>query len=370
MEQNNKINIYAMYLPQYHVIPENSKFWGEGFTDWVTVKKAQPLFEGHKMPKVPLNDNYYDLSTKEAVKWQADLAKKYGIDGFGIYHYWFSSKHNLLTKPAEIISENPNIDINFFFAWDNTSWKRTWSAVKGNDWAPSMDNGESNAAHTDSGILIEYDLGNQDEWDKHFAFLLPFFKDTRYAKKDNKPIFIIFNYETRLKEMEERWQELARKNGFDGIYIIYREDSLSNIPSNNKFFYQPIYSGWGSAFDRIKNKLKSKMEKDTLLFYSYDKIWNSILKREAKDKDINHYPGAFVSYDDTARRGKRGRVVRGSSPRKFYSYMKKLIGICKTNNKDMIFLTAWNEWSEGAYLEPDEDNKYGYLKALKMAKDS
>ena len=94
----NKPKIIALYLPQFHCIPENDLFWGKGFTDWVSVKKAKPLFEGHNQPVVPLNKNYYDLSVKESVEWQAKLAKEYGIYGFGIYHYWFNNDKNLLTK--------------------------------------------------------------------------------------------------------------------------------------------------------------------------------------------------------------------------------------------------------------------------------
>ena len=119
--------IIAMYLPQYHQIPENDKWWGEGFTDWVGAKSASSLFEGHEQPKIPMNDNYYDLSKADDIRWQAKLAREYGVYGFGIYHYWFSSSQKLLTKPAELILANKDIDIPFFFAWDNCSWVRTWS---------------------------------------------------------------------------------------------------------------------------------------------------------------------------------------------------------------------------------------------------
>ena len=137
--KENDVKVLAMYLPQYHEVEENSRFWGKGFTDWVSVKKATPLYEGHYQPEVPLNNNYYDLSRKESIKWQIDLAKKYGVYGFGIYHYWFSDEKQLLTKPAELILENKDLDIPFFFAWDNASWRRTWSKFRGNAWAPMED---------------------------------------------------------------------------------------------------------------------------------------------------------------------------------------------------------------------------------------
>ena len=155
--------LFAMYLPQYHEIKENSEFWGKGFTDWVGVKAATPLFENHLQPRSPLNKNYYDLSIVDNVKWQASIAKKYGIDGFGIYHYWFNNDKNLLTKPAEIILENKDININYFFAWDNGSWKRTWSKIQGNDWAPNQD---EKINQSGPQVLVEYILGTENDWKK------------------------------------------------------------------------------------------------------------------------------------------------------------------------------------------------------------
>ena len=172
-----KTKIIAMYLPQYHSIPENDEFWGKGFTDWVTVKKAKPLFKGHEQPKVPLDNNYYDLSLKENVKWQAKLAKEYGIYGFGVYHYWFNNEKNLLTKPAEIIRDNDDIPINYFLAWDNANWKRSWSNVEGNAWAPVAD-----VDNKGPQILIEYILGEEKDWENHFNYLKLHFDSSKYIK--------------------------------------------------------------------------------------------------------------------------------------------------------------------------------------------
>uniref|UniRef100_UPI003AB827B2 glycoside hydrolase family 99-like domain-containing protein n=1 Tax=Faecalibacillus intestinalis TaxID=1982626 RepID=UPI003AB827B2 len=114
----SKVKIIANYLPQFHEIPENNKFWGKGYTDWVAVKKSKALFDGHDQPREPEEDRYYSLDQKDAIKWQAELARENGIYGFGIYHYWFSSDLQLLQKPAEIILKNKDIKINFMFIWD------------------------------------------------------------------------------------------------------------------------------------------------------------------------------------------------------------------------------------------------------------
>ena len=115
----NKVKVIANYLPQYHTIPENDKWWGKGFTDWIAVKATEPAYEGHNQPRVPLNENYYSLDCADSIRWQASLAREYGIYGFGIYHYWFSSNQQLLQKPAELLLQNKDIDINFMFIWDN-----------------------------------------------------------------------------------------------------------------------------------------------------------------------------------------------------------------------------------------------------------
>lgn len=367
----NNPKIIAMYLPQYHCIPENEQFWGKGFTDWTTVKKAKPLFDGHIQPRCPYNDNYYDLSKVENVKWQAKLAKENGIFGFGIYHYWFNDEKNLLTKPAEIIYENKDIDINYFFAWDNASWKRSWSNVTGNAWAPIAD---SQQKQSGPEILIPYILGKEKEWEKHYSFLRNFFNDSRYIKIQGKPVFCIWNYNSNLIEMCDYWDKLAKADGFPGVHIIFRY-GLTVPKRYSQMIYEPITAGWSdyTLIGRTKMKIKQKLgllpkaNKRNLRVVEYDDVWNKILMDAKKRKGNHILHGAFVSYDDTPRHGKRGNIVKGSSPEKFKKYMSELIKISEQQEKNFIFLTAWNEWGEGAYMEPDNTNKYEYLHALKAA---
>jgi lipopolysaccharide biosynthesis protein len=361
-----KTKLIAWYLPQYHCIPENNVFWGEGFTDWVTVKKARPLFKGHQQPKTPLNNNYYDLSIKENVTWQAKLAKDYGIYGFGIYHYWFNNEKNLLTKPLEIIYNNKEIDIHYFMAWDNANWKRSWSAIEGNSWAPIADNDQKTSK--ESGILIPYILGNESDWKNHYNHLLPYFKDKRYIKVDNKPMFTILQYDESIEKMCRYWYTLAQEDGFCGIYFIFKnkrwfvwgDDAI-------RFNYEPHYNGWLNPtiwerkIEKIRKNLHLPIKNN---YYSYDTIWRRIIKN-AKETTKNEYLGAFVGYDDSPRRSIRGKIVKGASPYKFKKYLSQLLRISNNQGKEFIFITAWNEWGEGAFLEPDTINKYDYLAVIK-----
>lgn len=368
-----KVKIIAMYLPQYHVIPENSKFWGEGFTDWVGVKNAVPLFPGHIQPRKPLNDYYYDLSKKEDVAWQVKLAKEYGIYGFGIYHYWFSNDVQLLTKPAEIILENKDLDIPFFFAWDNASWRRTWSKLRGNAWAPLSDEKQKAEKNQGSSILVKYVLGEEKDWKNHFIYLLEYFNDDRYIKVENKPVFAIYNYNEKIAEMEQYWDKIAKEYGFAGIYFLHKESSLNHLPRNvNDFTYEPIYSGFGDGWRTWFYKALTLLNitKHIGPFkYSYDRTWEKALHNAALRTDASEWHGAFVSYDDTPRRGKQGRLFIGDSPEKFKKYMRELIRICKKQNKEYILLTAWNEWGEGAMLEPSKKDGFGYLEAIRDAQN-
>lgn len=136
------IRTIAMYLPQFHCIPENDAWWGKGFTEWSTVKAAKPLYESHGQPRIPLNQNYYNLLEKETMLWQAELMHQYGIDGLCFYHYYFKNGKKILEKPAENLLCWKDVNIPFCFCWDSASWARTWSNVGGNSWADTFEKKE------------------------------------------------------------------------------------------------------------------------------------------------------------------------------------------------------------------------------------
>ena len=253
--------VIAMYLPQYHEIPENNEWWGNGFTDWVSVKSSKKLYDNHRQPRIPLNNNYYDLSDINSIKWQVELAKKYGIYGFGIYHYWFSSSKQVLTKPAELLLSHKEIDMPFFLAWDNNSWVRTWSKYKHNTnaWSPKAD-AQIDAGRQHDGYLAKLEYGNEDDWKIHFDYLNNFFSDDRYIKINNKPLFIIWNYTDKkiLKKMCDYWRKLSIEYGYDGLYLINRLNPYDSMEGFDSLFtYEPMFSAWQNKnlLTRIKDKI-------------------------------------------------------------------------------------------------------------------
>jgi len=374
------MKIIAFYLPQFHNIPENDEWWGDGFTEWVNVKKAKPLYEGHIQPKVPLNGNYYDLLDDNVKIWQAQIAKKYGVYGFCYYHYWFNGKL-LLEKPMEQMLANRNIDMPFCICWANEAWTKAWV----------------NSSQT----LIPQKYGGKQEWKEHFEYLLQFFKDDRYIKCDGKPLLVIYKPELIEcgNEMIDYFQKLAKNAGFPGLYMAYQHgnmDFYSEKKDDSRYDldieFQPIYarydrdkavqtSGVKATLKNIYYKASILLGKklgtelnirgiakdaDTVRTYDYDEIWSYILNKDVIDS--KRVPGAFATWDNTPRHGVNGHVYTGSTPEKFEKYLTKLIKKAKEEyHKDMIFIYAWNEWAEGGYLEPDEENGYGYLEAIKSA---
>lgn len=367
-----KTKIIALYLPQFHCIPENDEFWGKGFTDWVTVKNAKPLFKGHVQPKVPMNGDYYDLSIVESVEKQAKMAEEYGVYGFGVYHYWFNNEKNLLTKPAEILRDSENVGVKYFYIWDNNLWKRSWSNVEGNDWAPMADKGMQ-TKQSGPQILIPYILGKEPDWENHYNYVKTHFQSPNYEKLDNKPVFGIITYSEEIRKMCDYWNELAKKDGYLGIHFIFQYNE--NVPVDQyQYTYQPHNAAWYHTplLERAWRKMNKLCSKTFGLgyvdTYSYSSVWKKLIKTSKAQKQKTIYHGGFVSYDDSPRRGNlRSKILTGANPQMFEKYMKELIAVSEEQGKPYVFLTAWNEWGEGAYIEPDTMSGMSYLEAVRSA---
>ncbi len=352
------VKTIAIYLPQFHEVEENNRWWGDGFTDWVTVKKAQPLFEGHREPRVPLNHNYYDLLEYDTMSAQAKMAREYGISGFCFYHYWFKNGKKLLEKPAENLLKWTDIDMPFCFSWANETWARTWANVVGSNAWTGEQFEDLKRAKTDDGILLKQSYGGKREWKEHFEYLLPFFKDSRYIRYEGKPIFVIYKPYLLycLDNMMEYWKELAMENGLPGLYVV--------VTRADKNTWESVDANIQMEFDYTDFNVR-EVKPDGLCCFDYNAAWNFVLRKAYGNKEEGTFYGGFVDVDDTPRRGSKGVAMKNASPELFRKYYKKLVDIAIARHSEYVFVNAWNEWGEGAYLEPDEDLQYGYLEAVR-----
>lgn len=347
--------IIALYLPQFHEIPENNEWWWNGFTEWTNVKKTQPLFKWHEQPRIPLDENYYDLTNANSLKWQVDLANKYWINWFCFYHYRFHWK-KLLEKPVELFLNNKDLNLDFCLSWANEPWTRNWDGKN-------------------KSILVDQKYWNKEDWLEHYNYLLNFFSDDRYIKLDNKPVYLIYrtvNNKEILEEMFTYWNQLSIENWFDWIHIIETISHYQDKPyleiSESVVEFEPLLSVNNLNFIyKIPNYFRAFFNKfcwmQLLLHVDYDLIWKNIIKRNKeywKKKNL----WWFVWWDNTPRRWKKGFIIKWANPSKFWYYLEKQINKSKIDNNDFLFINAWNEWAEWAYLEPDELNKYGYLENI------
>ncbi|MFZ5524808.1 MAG: glycoside hydrolase family 99-like domain-containing protein [Pseudomonadota bacterium] len=368
------VKLIAMYFPQLHAIPENDEWWGKGFTDWNNVRSAVPMYEGHYQPRVPLDENYYDQSRLETLRRQIDLAKRYGVHGFCHYHYWFDGKQ-LLETPTNLVMANKDIDFPFCLSWANETWTKRWDA-------------------RDHHILIQQTHPPaRESWKKHYDYLIKAWTDPRAIKVDGKPVFVIYRPQRieKIDEMLAYWRELAQQDGLPGLYFIFQKQyELANRNCLNSFDalfqFQPFEAINSPAFDKksIKHTLLFKLVRSLperyqnmlrgvreafikeLTFHDYNAIWQKITEIHP-DQNLTTYPGAFVDWDNTARYKKRATIFRGASPEAFGRGLARLVDTMPQRNlpENFIFLNAWNEWSECAYLEPDERYGHQYLEVVK-----
>lgn len=369
----NEIKTIAFYLPQFHEIPENNEAYGKGFTEWFNTKKAKPLFEGHYQPRIPYNNNYYCLLDQDVMKNQAKLAQKYGVYGFCYYHYWFANGKKLLEKPIEKMLEDSSIDIPFCLCWANENWSKRW------------DGGNNE-------VIVKQDYGDVKDLNNHIDYLCDFFRDERYIRIDNKPLLLIYKPEIipNLKYVLKHIRERIIENGFDGVVLVCQHPTFYMDRVNLSLFdyyiqFQPqflledeksfvkkcirtilIYTHLEIILNFARTIInKRKRGGKTLTHRDYDLDWDKIINYPVRDDKL--MAGAFVDWDNTAR-NKKGLVYEGSTPQKFEKYFGQLVRkVKKEYSTSFLFVNAWNEWAEGAYLEPDQKYGYQYLEALKHA---
>ena len=336
--------IFAYYLTQFHAIPENDDAHGKGFTEWTNVASAAPQFVGHYQPKVPYDLGFYNLLIPGVMERQAEIAKAYGIYGFCFYYYWFSGK-KVLEKPLEYWLAHKEIDFHYHFCWANENWSKLW------------DGGNQE-------LILKQELKEVDA-ERFFADILPYFKDERYEKIDNKPILMIYRPSLFTKEKFLDFmislQNLARKHGFDGLYLTcstfgqdnpkeWNLDALTEFPPHG-----------------MKNKCVELRSISRLIPSTNFEILDTTefinKKMYLKNQQHKVFKCCFPSWDNTPRKAWSKGWCFMISDEQFETWLSDIIRWTKENNtpdEQYVYINAWNEWGEGAVLEPTL--RYGYKK--------
>lgn len=367
---SSKYRIFPFYFPQFYQTEENNNWWGHGFTDWSLVKKSKSIHNMQTQPRVPLL-GYYDQSEPSTIKQQSEIALKYGLSGFNFYHYWFDGKV-LLDKPLQNLYLDRNIDIEYFLTWANETWTRQWVGKP-------------------QDILIKQEhQADEKIWELHYQYLSKFFHDDRYVKINNAPILCIYRAELikSLPEWIEYINAKAISEGFSGIHLIaLRAYDIANSESIYKFFdkivnFQPRYSI--NTHLRKKSYARNIAEKIVRSCPEWVQLSLAGLSKKSKYNKFSYldyiesmksdidvwrekpvYQVVFPDWDNAPRYNERATFFSDTSTDNFEKALEVVKQKVEKHDDKLIFINAWNEWSEGAYLEPDTIHQFSYLETIK-----
>jgi lipopolysaccharide biosynthesis protein len=350
------VKLIAYYLPQFHPIPENDKWWGKGFTEWTNVTKAKPLFEGHYQPRFPADLGYYDLRLPEARIAQADLAQKYGIDGFCYWHYWFKGRR-LLERPFNDMFNSNVPDYPFCIGWANESWTRTWEG-------------------DEKEILIKQEYSHEDDI-IHARWLANVFSDHRYLTFNSRPILVIYRAPALpdAKRTIETIKAECTKMGLKEPYVIGRDthyfgvdmrDYGCDITESTPNFGM-LYQIKQQNQPRLNTLIKRIFGANPPNVFDYTEACELMDKNRP---DFLNIPTVLAGWDNTARREERALILNNANPDSFRKILSSNISkvLNAVNQPGIVFINAWNEWAEGMYLEPDQKWGHGFLEAVLAAK--
>jgi len=337
------IKVVTYYLPQFHPFAENERWWGKGFTEWTNVTKAVPRFIGHYQPRLPSDLGFYDLRVADTIRRQAEMARRYGISAFCFHFYWFGGKR-LMEEPLQLFLDNPDIDIEFCLCWANENWTRRWDGAE-----QDILIGQSHSPEDDRAFLTH---------------ISRYFRDRRYLRIDGRPVLLV--YRTGIlpdpAATIARWREVAAELGFPGIYVVattsfgfsdyekFGFDALAEFPPHN-ILSEDMTAGVEFVDPRFSG-----------IVFSYEATVRREKSRNDHPKGIV-FPGAMPSWDNTARRPTASHVFHGSTPLLYREWLDASFKRAKNNpsGEQFVFVNAWNEWAEGAHLEPDRIYGHAYL---------
>jgi len=342
----------ALYLPQFHSIVENDQWWGKNFTEWNNVAKAVPQYFGQYQPQLPVDVGFYDLTQKPIWQQQIAMAKNYGVYGFCYYFYWFNGRR-ILEKPLDLFLKNKDLDMPFCLFWANDSWVRTWHGFS------DFEQGNR--------VLLAQNHNDQDDVNVMNYLCEHVFSDERYIKIDDKPLFIVYHTPlfNNIKKTLSVWRLIAKQHGFKDLYLMHvmmpgQEDgSLLDVGFDAAMQFSPI------GCDRKKANVQLLNPDFSGEVYDYEYLIKKEGKRIFKHDLIAR--GCFASWDNEGRRPTKGISYANGKPALFYEYLRSMARWAKAHpleGESFIFLNAWNEWAEGAHLEPDRKYGYAWLEQL------
>jgi lipopolysaccharide biosynthesis protein len=349
--------VVAFYLPQYHTIPENDAWWGKDFTDWLNVKRARPLFRGHDQPRMPTSLGYYDLRDVDSHFQQANLARAHGIGAFCYYAYWFGGRR-LLEQPLEIVASHPDIAMPYAICWANEPWSRRWDGSESQILMPQEHSPDRDAAFIED-IAI------------HLA-------DPRYLRVHGRPLLLLYRAELLVEPLRttDMLRERAMSLGLSDPFLVMVQSFGSWDPIEYGFDaaveFPPHPHNLGLDPSSGRRAAPAQHSATTAVWApEMEDVIGGYLARPAPE--FPWFRTVMPDWDNTPRRGHRGIVYHGATPELFQAWLESVLRftyLFRPPGERLVFINAWNEWAEGAYLEPDASNGDANLRSVRNALDA
>jgi lipopolysaccharide biosynthesis protein len=282
---------------------------------------------------------FYDLRLPETRQAQAELAQTHGIEAFCYWHYWFGGKR-LLERPFEEVLASGRPDFPFCLAWANETWSRRWLGEE-------------------KEILLKQTYSPDDDR-QHARWLARAFADTRYFHVNGRPLFLIYRPRSLpdpRRTAETIRQECKRAGVADPLLLginSYSDIDYRTLGFDGTVDFEP-------QFELLDNPMR-----DGVKIYDYVAARARMASRQ---REHPVYPGIFVSWDNTPRRGDNGIVFSNCSPEHFEAGLRAIVQmtLAKPKQERLVFVNVWNEWAEGNHLEPDMKHGLRYLQAARRA---
>jgi lipopolysaccharide biosynthesis protein len=350
--RRSDVKLIAFYLPQFHPFTENDKFWGRGFTEWTNTTKAVPMFRGHYQPRLPGELGFYDTRLKSVIARQIELARQYGVHGFCLHHYFFDGKP-VMRAPYELILANPDLDIPFCLHWANEPWTVRFDGLS-----------------TKAGVLLEQHHSADDDI-AFFRDIEPALRDPRYIKIHGRPLLVIYRpgLFPDIKATLDRWRECCRRAGLEELYLVVMQTLFEGEVDPDAYGFDAAieFPPHSLRVCDVGHRLDLYDAGSPMRFYDYEHAVEQALERP--DPSYRLFRGIMPGWDNSPRRANSAAYINCAPHR----YERWLTGLCKKTavnrprDEKLIFINAWNEWAEGAYLEPDRKHGYAYLNATARA---
>jgi len=364
--------VIAFYLPQFHPIAENDRWWGPGFTEWTNVARARPLYRGHRQPLLPADLGFYDLRLAQTRQDQATLARACGVEAFCYWHYWFGHGRRIIERPFDEVLASGEPDFPFCLAWANESWSGIWH---GNP----------------KSLLLEQQYPGAEDEAAHFRHVLPALRDPRYLRVDGRPLFVVFKPHglPSPERFIAHWRRLAEQAGLPGLYFV----AIANVHRTGVDRYRdPLLDAFDAVTPLVPQEYTENLPQGRLarlrqrlqqrdFGYKIGRLTGQRLRRPRRHayadvvaralEDLppgrRFLPCVLPNWDNTPRSAWRGLVFDGATPELFGRYLDKALAKVAQHpaQERIVFLKAWNEWAEGNHVEPDRVHGHGWLDAIR-----